>query len=342
MRILGGLSSHLSAGVTAICATQGLCAQSACQVQLLIASDTTQGDILGASVVISNDAVGVGAWRDDDNGYDSGAAYVFRFDEGTDTWIEAQKLLASDGAAYDYFGAEIALDHDLAVVSAPYDDAEDCGNPPFCDQGSVYVFRFEGGKAKWVQIQKLLPTDSEPEELFGLGLALSGSVLVVGASLDSENGSEAGAAYVFRFDGTLFVQEQKLLPLDGAAGDRFGFGVATDGNRAVIGARRHDHSGTDAGSAYVFEYNGHQWIQQQELHASDAAPADRFGRSIAVDRSVIVIGARDDDVVGINSGSAYVFRHNGAQWQEEQKLVPSDGAAHDWFGECVAVSGGGR
>ncbi len=53
----------------------------------------------------------------------------------------------------------------------------------------------------------------------------------------------------------------------------------------------------------------------------------------------VVIGALNDDDQGIRSGSAYVFVRSGGSWSQQAKLLPSDGAANDYFGEVVALDG---
>jgi hypothetical protein len=50
------------------------------------------------------------------------------------TWRERQKLLASDGAAYDWFGRSVSISGDYAIVGAVWDD--DKGS----ESGSAYVF----------------------------------------------------------------------------------------------------------------------------------------------------------------------------------------------------------
>lgn len=104
------------------------------------------------------------------------------------------------------------------------------------------------------------------------------------------------------------LTEIKLTASDGAAGDRFGDRLAASENIIVVGARRDDDNGTNSGSVYVFERHGGAFVEVAKLTASDGAPDDRFGISVAAFGSHIVIGAGSDDDDGTNSGSAYVFR----------------------------------
>ena len=85
--------------------------------------------ILAVLFLFDGDTALIGAHLDDDNGDDSGSAYVFTR-TGT-TWTQQAKLLASDGAADDYFGCSVSLSGDTALIGAPYDD----------DNGAILVLR---------------------------------------------------------------------------------------------------------------------------------------------------------------------------------------------------------
>ncbi len=92
------------------------------------------------------------------------------------------------------------------------------------------------------------------------------------------------------------------------------------------------------GAAYVYRFDGSAWHQEQKLFASDSASLDEFGCSVAVSGDTTVIGAMRDDDRGESSGSAYVYRYDGAAWTEEEKLVPTDGVLEDLYGYSVSVS----
>ena len=76
---------------------------------------------------------------DDDNGSDSGSAYVFDF-VGT-AWSQTAKLTASDGAASDEFGFSVSLSGDRALVGAAPGAGRGLGDDDNgSDSGSAYVF----------------------------------------------------------------------------------------------------------------------------------------------------------------------------------------------------------
>jgi len=107
----------------------------------------------------------------------------------------------------------------------------------------------------------------------------------------------------------------------------------------MIGAHSDDDDGDDSGSAYVFTRSAGVWTEQQKLTASDGATEEEFGYSVAVGGDSAVIGAWMDNDNGDESGSAYVFTRSEGVWTEQQKLIASDAAAFDHFGEAVAVAG---
>lgn len=248
---------------------------------------------------------------------------------------EVAKRTASDGAAGDNFGINVAFDGETAVVGAW--GADTAGG---ADAGAAYVLIRNGGV--WSQQGKLTASDGATNDNFGLSVAVSGDTAVVGASNDTTAaGSGAGSAYVFTRSGGVWTQQAKLTAADAAAGDAFGISVAIEGNTIVVGAESDDTSGgVDAGSAYVFTRSGTFWSQQAKLTASDGAAGDRFGYSVALSNQSAIIGAQGDDTAGgTNAGSAYVFTRCGTVWTQQAKLTASDGAANDAFGVSVAVSG---
>ena len=103
----------------------------------LTASDGAASDYFGGSVSVSGDYAVIGADWDDDNGNNSGSAYVFERD-GAGNWSEVQKLTASDGAAGDEFGWSVSISGDYLVIGAYADD--DNGS----SSGSAYVFERDG------------------------------------------------------------------------------------------------------------------------------------------------------------------------------------------------------
>jgi hypothetical protein len=123
------------------------------------------------------------------------------------------------------------------------------------------------GQCEW----KLLASDGGADDYFGRAVAVSGDTAILGAPRKDDNGSDSGAAYVFRFDGASWVEEAKLLASDGEPGDQFGTAVAVCGDTVAVSAVADDDNGTAAGAVYVFRHDGFNWIKEAKLLASDGA-----------------------------------------------------------------------
>lgn len=297
------------------------------QQAMLVASDAAANDNFGISVALSGDTAVVGAYRNDHvGGTNAGAAYVFVRSSGI--WTQEAKLTASDAAANDEFGIDVALSGDTALVGAYLND-----NVGGSDAGAAYVFVRSAGV--WTQQAKLTADDAQPGDSFGNSVALSGETAVIAAFDDDDGGTNSGSAYVFVRSGITWNQQAKLTAADPATEDLFGVCVAVQGDTAVVGALRDDDAGANSGSAYVFTRSGTSWTQQQKLTAADAAANDSFGHQVAVSGDLALVSAFLDDS---GAGSAYVFTRSGVVWTEQQKLTASDAAPGDFFG-TLALSG---
>ncbi len=259
------------------------------QLFKLLPNDGAAFDHFGERVALSATTVIVGAVFDDDNGGDSGSAYVFDVTTGQQLF----KLLPDDGASLDGFANSVAIDGTIAVVGA----FRGSGNE--VRSGAAYVFDVTTGQ----QVFKLIAGAGERGDEFGASVAVIWTTAVIGADGDGEINYQAGAGYVF--DVTTGQQVFKLLPEDGAAFDHFGTRVALSGTTAIISAPFDDDNGNRSGSAYVFDITtGKQLIK---LLPCDGADDDEFGFSVAVSGTTAVVsalaGTGDHDLVG----SAYVF-----------------------------------
>ena len=301
----------------------------------LTASVGVDFDFFGRSVAIANATIVVGAPRDDDNGTNSGSAYIFTR-TGT-FWTQQAKLTASDGAAIAWFGRSVSISGDTIVVGASGASGGDDDNGT--DSGSAYVFTRTG--TSWSEQAKLTASDGAAGDRFGVSVAIAGDTIVVGAHWNDDNGDASGSAYIYAHTGTTWSEQAKLTASDGAAGDQFGIVVAIANATIVVGAWRDDTvNGGNSGSAYVFTHTGTTWTEQAKLTASDGAEIDYyFGISVAIAGGTIVVGASADIDVGTGIGSAYVYMQTGTTWTEQAKLTATDMGIGDWFGGSVAIAG---
>jgi len=242
-------------------------------------------------------------------------------------WVFEQELYAPDGQPYDRFGNSLALDDGFLVVGAPLND--EVAN----DAGAAYAFQMTGGA--WVQTQKLAPGAAQAEEWFGWSVCARGGVLVVGAPRSPATSTEPGAAYVFRLENGEWVRKQRLRE-PGAA--MFGWQVSVAGDLIVVGA-------VLEGAAYVYRFDGSAWTMEQKL-VGPFGSSGSFGYSVCTDGRRVAVGDPNAYTGNPGGGAAWVYRHDGTRWIEEQELrpvgaVPSN--AKFWtglkFGTTVALDG---
>ena len=300
---------------------------------VLTASDASAGARFGASVAIDGDNLAIGAYLDDSGAVDAGVAYIF--EKGASGWSESQKLVAPDRAANDRFGLGIGLDGDTLAIGALGDNSS---------TGAAYVFTSQSGS--WQFSQKLTAeADADSGDKFGLAVDVEGNTIAVGNFEDDiGNGAneEQGAVYVFVNQNETWVRQARLLSDDASVGDRLGTTVEISGDRIIAGANGDDEQGTDSGAAYVFVRSGNSWTQEAKLTAESFSEVGAaFGRSVAIDGDLAVIGAQAEDAAGVDSGAAYVFERDGSSWIRTNRIVAPNADAGDLFAadESITLQG---
>ena len=294
--------------------------------QKLFALNPQAQDTFGFRVALDGDIAVISAEGDDENGADSGAVYVLRFDTDTSQWLQEAKLMASDGAVNDRFGSAVAVSGEVIVVGAWFDD--DSGDA----SGSAYMFRYDAGSGQWLEQAKVLAFDGQANDGFGTSAVARGDTVIVGAP-SQNSGGHAGAAYVFRFDGVSWNADGKIAAFPVPAIDQFGKSMSIDGDTLIVGAA------ADVGAAFIFREIGSTWIQETTLVASDGIPGDSFGTSVDISGVMAIVGAPFDDDFGSGSGSAYVYRFDGSNWTQASKLLPPTGVRFDFMGYSVGIDG---
>lgn len=334
------------------------------EVQKIVPSDREAFDFFGTSVAISGNFAVVGAYNEDEDAAglntlnDAGSAYIFERNVAG-TWIEVQKIVASDRGVGDCFGQSVAISGAYIVVGVPKESEDAVGLNTLNLAGSAYIFERNVGGV-WSEVQKIVASDRDAFDFFGTSVAISGNYAVVGAKEEDEDAAGlnplpgAGSVYVFeRNIGGTWNEVQKLVASDRGLFDFFGTSLSISSNYAIVGAESDKENAVglnplfDAGSVYIFERNGSgTWNEVQKLVASDRGANDKFGATVSISGNLAIVGSslEDEDAVGLNTlnsaGSAYVFERNGSgTWNEAQKLVASDRAANDRFGFSVAISG---
>lgn len=380
---------HLQLTIDEAGATYPLTIDPVIQKEYVKASNAGDHDAFGNAIAISGDTAVVGAWLEDGNAAgvngdqannqasDAGAVYVF-VKQG-DSWTQQAYLKASNPGVDDYFGVDVAIDGDTVVVGAfgEASSATGVGGNPLSNSkyraGAAYVFVRTG--STWSQQAYLKASNTDTADYFGRSVAISGDRMVVGAPRedgggagvgadDSDNSMEqAGAAYLYTRTGGTWGAPVYLKAASPGAFDYFGYDVAIEGTRVLVGAHSEDsaalgvngdaqdNSAIGAGAGYLFEWVDDQWTQVAYLKASNTQADDRLGWAVDLDGDQLVLGAIGEDGAhpGVNvaqddnsasgSGAAYVFVKQGGVWSQVAYIKASNPKASDQFGHALALDG---
>ncbi len=242
-----------------------------------------------------------------------------------------------DGAGGEKFGSSVAIDgSNLGIGAILADGGAD-------NSGAAYVFKITDSN-NFPQTKLSGNSTAKTGDHFGNSLDISGDTLVIGAHwMDDGDLSNSGAAYVVKFS---YDESQDLWDTEGVelTGDpvenaEFGYAVAISGDVVVVGAHKDSEKGIYSGSVYVFRNNGSTWIREAKLYADDAQAQEYFGSSVAIDGDTLVVGATKGGEGDLQTGSVYVFKYNGSDWEEETELFAENLAYNDQFGYSVAIEG---
>ena len=281
---------------------------------MIKAEDAQGSDDFGQGVSMNSDGtkVLVGAQREDTGASDSGAAYIFAYSGGS--WSQQAKIFPDVAKASGKFGSEglqLSPDGTKAIVGAYYSDNSSGSSAA----GAAYVFTYDG--SSWSQQALITPSDGDHHDYFGRSVSMNsnGTKIIVGADSNETAGSNSGKVYIYTYSGGSWGSEVMLQSDDIQASDHFGYRVSmsSDGTKVLVGARYEDPNNiSNAGSAYVFTYNGTSWVQEQKIVASDPEATDMFGYHVAMSGNGLkaIVGAYGEDTGGSSAGAAYIFDLN--------------------------------
>lgn len=287
----------------------------------------------GEGKILTSDAVGNASWQA--NSVSTG--YGVWGDCSTNSVIgEYQPVVDSTGQSGDYAGYSVSISGNYAIVGSSHDDVG-----ANTDQGSASIYQNNG--TNWVLMQKLTDPSGASGYIFGNSVSISGNYAIVGAySEDVGANTNQGSASIYQYNGTSWVLMQKITDAGGAANEFFGASVSISGNYAIVGAD-HDVVGanTNQGSASIYQYNGTSWVLMQKISDAGGAASDFFGASVSISGNYAIVGTPNDDVgANADQGSACIYHYNGSNWVLMQKITDAgDGAASDYFGNSVSISG---
>ena len=288
----------------------------------------------GGSVDIYDNYAVVGAPEDTVNSVMCGAAYIFFKENGT--WKQQAKIHASNAASGDEFGASVSIYNDLIVIGAPGKTISG-----LYSRGRVYVFKRTG--RIWSQVLGVQASNGLAGDRFGTAVAIDGSMFVAGAPYTDYNAkTDAGSAYVFRFENNTWIEKKILNPADPTNSGNAGHAVDIWGTRVAVGAPYATVSGVLwVGAVYMFnniDLWGTSWENGQKLEPDIKQAQMKFGHAIDLEWNRMLIGAPDYEHPGAaGAGRGFIFKNVNGIWNNYGTL--NSMTAYDHAGMGVAIDG---
>ncbi len=251
-------------------------------------------------------------------------------DDHACTVTEDDQLVSPEAEVQQFAGWRLAVDDDTLAVSV-FRGLD----PNAVDRVDMY----DNTDGRWQLSQTVVPSDSTFVVNFADCVSLDGDTLVVGARDDGTFGQNAGAAYVFHREGGQWVEQQKLFASDAAAAAKFGDACDVDGDVLIIGTA----FTLPDGAAYIFRYNGAEWVEEQKLTFPEGPYSGAFGWSVSIQGDVAAVSALNLVYEGgwivADAGAVHIYRFDGAQWNHEAMFSQGNGKTYSGGGWVVDLDG---
>lgn len=304
----------------------------------LTASDRSARDLFGDEVAISDDgsAVVLGAPGKTVAGkLNAGAAYVFT--RSRSVWAQRAELVGKPSGRGNNFGSSVAISAAGNRVGIGAPSRSVSGHRL---AGAAYAFTRRGDG--WSQSGFVTSSTPGANQYFGSSVAVSDSLLLVGAPGDYTTGADA--VFVFDRSGGSYVPQATLTAPTGRSNEEFGAAMDLSRSTLVVGAPFHVAAAGGQGTAYVFSRSGRTgvWTERAELAASDGGATDEFGTAVAIGNGTVVVGTPYHDAgPNLAYGGAYVFGVVANAWVQTAEFngEPDNGRRGTNFANSVAVSG---
>ena len=293
-------------------------------------------DRFGAAIALDGERLVVGAPGDDSFGTGAGRAEIHRLSE-TAAIAEAV-LFDPEPSPADGFGGSVAIGGDVAVVGAMRADVAGL------DSGRVVVFERVG--VAWHAAASLSPPDAAPGDWFGHAVATDGERIAVGAYGDDDLGEKSGSVWILSREQGAWAFEAKLAAPDGGTQKWFGYSLAIEGDRVLVGSPRDAPQGPSSGSVWAFERVDGAWAPRGKLHAIDGRAYDWFGYAIALAGDQAIVGAPGRDATRADgslveaSGDVVRCERRGARWRGVERVAAAMPSADRLAGSSVAIGRG--
>jgi hypothetical protein len=302
----------------------------------------------GSAVVLDGNTLAVGARFEynPDSGNGSGTVYIYT--QNGNEWALQDRLVAPDGQPFDLFGYSLALKGDTLAVGARAANTPDGRR----DSGAVYLYQRSQGN--WLLQTRLLPADAGANDHFGEALALGENELFASApEHDAPQASNSGIVYVYRRQGQVWTESDRLRSESVRPGAHFGARLSLGGDLLSVVASQEAHAenasarailyGGDFGVVYVFQRQGEQWRQQARLAPNSQDPQNN---PVLLVNAVVDSETNGGARLAITSYGRITFfpyQLRDQEWQAFEPVTPgemfflSEGQATAFSGDTVLL-----
>ena len=188
------------------------------------------------------------------------------------------------------------------------------------------------------EVNRFQPSLVGGGDRFGSSVAVDGDLIVVGAPASDVYGQDAGLAFVWEWRDTEWLLLDSIIPSVINPFDYFGASVAVSGEWIAVGAPLNDGMDSNAGAVHIFQVSEGAVDWKQTLYDANSNPDNQFGYSVAMDGSILVVGAPYTDNLFGNEGSATVFKLSGSTWIQDAYLPSPESSEDEYTGFSVDVS----
>ena len=310
----------------------------------IVSLDRTLYDAFGFDVAMDSNYAVIGA-PFEGAGFEEAAGAIYVFENKNGVLTEVKKLFEPVRKYLGEFGYKVAISGDWIIVGQVREDEDENGQNTLTGAGAAYLYHRNG--SDWAFAQKIVASDREGGDSFGFSVAIDGDY----AAISSAGNRDSGSVYIFKNEGGVWNEVEKLITTDRG----FGSGIAMDVNILIVGSGglNNSNGNTSTGAAYIFENNDGMWTELQRIEPSDGRFLDFFGTAIDLEGDHIVVGSasnsfdENDEHYAPYTGAAYIYQKNETGvWTEIQKIVAPDRDPDpffedefQFFGYSVGISG---
>lgn len=296
--------------------------------QKLTAPNENHFNRFGAHVQIDGDNIFVSAVADESLDLFEGRVYIF--EQGGTNWSVSTELGPLTGSDDHDLNFSLAVDGSELIIGASGDDTLDD------EAGSMMSYSYSN--FQWSANDKVNMLPGSARNYFGRSTAIDGNHMLIGSYGDDTINRESGSVYAYVLSEEEWLPGPKIYANNPSAHENFGYSVAMDGLTAIIGAPGFDKNTHNPGSAYLYTFNGTEWVFEAKLTPSDGVDDDYFGGAVSIYGDCVLVAATGSDTYGDRSGAAYLFKKDNGQWTELKKFSIPNPAADDWLGTDVAIN----